>query len=48
MRRWGTPEDFIGTAIFLAGDASNYITAETLRVDGGFAQGTNTVTFAVD
>ncbi len=48
MRRWGTPEDFIGAAIFLASDASNYVTAEALRVDGGFAQSTNTVTFAVD
>ncbi len=48
VRRWGTPEDFVGAAIFLASDASNYITAETLRVDGGFAQGANTITFDVD
>jgi 2-deoxy-D-gluconate 3-dehydrogenase len=45
MRRWGEPSDFTGAAIFLASDASNFVTAECLRVDGGFAQGANTITF---
>jgi 2-deoxy-D-gluconate 3-dehydrogenase len=32
--RWGAPEDFMGPAVFLASDASAYITGETLVVDG--------------
>ena len=31
----GTPDDIAGAAVFLAGDASRYITAQTLNVDGG-------------
>ena len=42
--RWGQPADFAGAAIFLASDASGYVTAEYLRVDGGFGQGGNTPT----
>lgn len=34
--RWGEPEDFVGPAIFLASDASNYVNGETLVVDGGW------------
>lgn len=34
--RWGTPEDFMGTVIFLASDASNYIHGHLLAVDGGW------------
>jgi len=44
MGRWGKPTDFAGAAIFLASHASDFITAEYLRVDGGFAQGANTPT----
>jgi NAD(P)-dependent dehydrogenase (short-subunit alcohol dehydrogenase family) len=32
----GDPKDLVGTAIFLASSASNYITAQDIRVDGGF------------
>lgn len=42
--RWGKPADFAGAVIFLASAASEYVTAEYLRVDGGFAQGGNTPT----
>ena len=35
-RRWGTPEDLQGAAVFLASDASNYVTGHTLAVDGGW------------
>jgi len=42
--RWGKPADFAGAAIFLASDASGFVTAEYLRVDGGFGQGGNTPT----
>lgn len=34
--RWGTPADLAGTAIFLASDASAYITGQDLFVDGGW------------
>jgi len=35
MARLGDPRDLVGAAIFLASDASNYITGQTLLVDGG-------------
>jgi 2-deoxy-D-gluconate 3-dehydrogenase len=34
--RWGTPEDLKGLAVFLASDASNYVTGYTVAVDGGW------------
>ena len=37
-RRWGTPEDFAGLAIYLASDASSYQTAEEFIVDGGYTR----------
>jgi NAD(P)-dependent dehydrogenase (short-subunit alcohol dehydrogenase family) len=36
MGRFGETEDLAGAAIFLASDASSYVTGETIRVDGGF------------
>lgn len=33
--RWGTPEDLIGPAIFLASGASDFINGHVLYVDGG-------------
>ncbi len=36
MRRWGTPEDFAGPAVFLASEASRFVTGAELQVDGGF------------
>lgn len=36
MRRWGLTEDLAGTVVFLASEASNYITGITIYVDGGF------------
>jgi NAD(P)-dependent dehydrogenase (short-subunit alcohol dehydrogenase family) len=35
LRRIGTPDDFAGTALWLASDASAYVTGEIVRVDGG-------------
>jgi NAD(P)-dependent dehydrogenase (short-subunit alcohol dehydrogenase family) len=36
-RRWGTPEDFGGIAVYLASSASSYHSGDTLVVDGGYA-----------
>lgn len=35
MARLGAPNDHVGAAIFLASHASNYVTGQTLLVDGG-------------
>jgi 2-deoxy-D-gluconate 3-dehydrogenase len=35
--RWGKPEEMAGTAISLACSASDFVTGETIRVDGGYA-----------
>ncbi len=34
--RWGTPEDLMGTVVFLSSDASNYINGSVITVDGGW------------
>ena len=36
MARFGESYDMAGAALFLASDASAYVTGETIRVDGGF------------
>jgi 2-dehydro-3-deoxy-D-gluconate 5-dehydrogenase len=35
--RFGEPEEMAGAAVFLASDASNFVTGEVVFVDGGFA-----------
>jgi NAD(P)-dependent dehydrogenase (short-subunit alcohol dehydrogenase family) len=37
MARFGEPEDLIGTAVWLASDASRFVTGIVVPVDGGFA-----------
>lgn len=39
QRRLGQPEDMVGTALFLASDASQFMTGQVLYVDGGFTAG---------
>jgi gluconate 5-dehydrogenase len=34
--RWGKPEELIGTAIYLASSASNYVNGQIIYVDGGW------------
>ena len=38
LKRWGTSEDIADVVLFLASDASRYITGETIAVDGGLAK----------
>ena len=33
--RWGTTDDLMGPAVFLASDASNFVNGHVLYVDGG-------------
>jgi gluconate 5-dehydrogenase len=35
MERWGTPEDLMGPALFLASEASDFVNGHILYVDGG-------------
>jgi 2-dehydro-3-deoxy-D-gluconate 5-dehydrogenase len=35
--RWGQPKEVAGAAVYLASGASDFVTGETIRVDGGYA-----------
>src|SRR5947199_6871835 len=35
--RWARPSDIVGTAVWLASSASDYVTGSAIPVDGGFS-----------
>lgn len=35
-QRWGKPDELVGTAVFLASQASNYVNGQIIYVDGGW------------
>jgi NAD(P)-dependent dehydrogenase (short-subunit alcohol dehydrogenase family) len=37
LARWGTPDDIVGPALFLASDAASFVTGAVLVVDGGYS-----------
>ena len=37
MKRWGDPDEVAGAVVFLASDASAFITGQTISIDGGFS-----------
>lgn len=39
LRRWGTPEDVAGAAVFLASPAAAFITGQTIMIGGGVVMG---------
>jgi NAD(P)-dependent dehydrogenase (short-subunit alcohol dehydrogenase family) len=44
MKRVGLPNDLDGAVVFLASDASAYVTGHTLLVDGGITTGATRAT----
>lgn len=39
LGRWGTPDDLVGAAVFLAAPASDFVNGHVLYVDGGWLAG---------
>ena len=39
MGRWGIPQDLAGTVVYLASDASNFVTGQDIHVNGGMTVG---------
>lgn len=37
LGRWGTPDDLVGPALFLASEGAGFITGAVLAVDGGYS-----------
>ncbi len=39
LKRMGRPEDLVGAVIYLASEASNFVTGQTIAIDGGWLSG---------
>jgi 3-oxoacyl-[acyl-carrier protein] reductase len=39
LRRWGTPDDVAGAAVFLASPAAAFVTGQTIMIGGGVVMG---------
>jgi NAD(P)-dependent dehydrogenase (short-subunit alcohol dehydrogenase family) len=37
LRRWGTPAEFGGIAVYLASKASSFHTGDSILIDGGYS-----------
>ena len=37
IRRWGTPDDIAGLAVYLASDAARYHSGTAIELDGGYS-----------
>jgi NAD(P)-dependent dehydrogenase (short-subunit alcohol dehydrogenase family) len=37
LKRWGTPDEWAGIAVYLASNASSFHTGDTIRIDGGYS-----------
>jgi 2-deoxy-D-gluconate 3-dehydrogenase len=35
--RWGRPDEFAGIAVYLASEASSYVTGSAVTIDGGYS-----------
>ena len=42
LKRWGTTEDLVGTALFLASPSAAFVTGIDIPVDGGYVVGNTT------
>jgi len=37
LKRWGSPREIVGVCVFLASDASSFVTGQVINVDGGIS-----------
>ena len=45
MQRYGEPNELLGAILWLASDASSFVTGSEVAVDGGFSAGMSPVAY---